>query len=531
MKIDPSIIYNKYQATGGEPLKRSKIQSGLGESLKVGAQFKGELVDVSRSKVTIRLIDGQVLNAALEGASNFAIGDAVAFLVKEASPRKLVLTAVTEGMPEADKILSLLTEAGLEAEEDHVALVKAMMAEKLPVDTASLKQMVRWMNSNPEATVKELVFLAKHNIPVTEGNITQLKQLQSNEQPLMRAMASLVDDLAKVVTEATGEGPISENTSGTDGEKAILTTLTQDPKLPGFIKDMTALSHNPNVSLTAEGQPTMEEMLPREGIKRLEGRLVQQLLQNQPASLSEAQEGLLKELKPFEGMTLTDLEQLAKASLITHEQLRSFLSGVKENALYQGLAKGLLLSDIKTVEEGQIKAYFNEVQEKVAILLRDNPWGEEGQEVGKNAAEVKGSVDFMNTLQQDYSFLHLPMFLNDQLLQSELYVLNNTPAGKEGKRSITALVRLDMRNLGHTDIYVKKVDKNIDIQFYMAEESQVSPLQKEVRHLHKALKNKGFNILSVTVQTLGADFDLVKDFLEKDGKPVDTKRFSFDMRA
>lgn len=89
----------------------------------------------------------------------------------------------------------------------------------------------------------------------------------------------------------------------------------------------------------------------------------------------------------------------------------------------------------------------------------------------------------------------------------------------------------DRLNLGHTDIYVKKVGKNVDVQFFMTDEDQITTVREHMVELDKVLTNKGFNVLSSSVQTASKAFDVVDDFLEVDNKEGSQKRFTFDMRA
>lgn len=538
MRIDPSMIYNKYQTGKNEKAQPTKTAGPTLASLKAGDVFKGTLTDVSQSKVAIRLSDGQVLQARLDGASGFSIGDQVAFMVKESGSEQVLLTPIVEGEGQSSaNLMNILSEAGLPTTDENAEVVRTMMAEKLPIDTASLKQMVRLMNNNPQASLKELTFLVKHDIPVNETTIQQLQLFENNEQPLMRSMASLVDDLSMALQNNSQLS--NETTSLTGQEQTLLTTVTGDQETISFLNDLQVL--NASTSETGSGTPVssqgteqavLGDMMLQGDTARLGQALVETISANsEQQPLTESQQGLLKALPSFDQMTLTDIEKLVKEDLISPEQLRNLTSQIKDSITYQSLAKGLMLSDLKTVEEGTIKAYFNSVQEKVAKVLEETVTMEKGDSIAKSAGDVRGSVEFLNSLQQDYSFLHLPMFLNDQLLQSELYVLNNSKSAKDGKKSMTALVRLDLKNLGHTDIYLKKVEKNIDVQFFMGDEDQVAVVRDQVFQLHKTLKNKGFNVLSATVQTLDQSFDMVNDFLDKNGQSKDTKRFSFDMRA
>lgn len=549
MRIDPSMVYRKFQ--NGETSKALKSDKGAsGSTYKEGDTLKGEIVDANQNKVSIRLSDGQTLTARLATANTFSIGDTVAFTIKESQGDQLLLSPLMdEGAQANDQLLSILSEAGLPKSEENSEMVRQLMDQKMPVDQASLKEMVRLMTKYPETPVRQLVFLTKNQLPVNEGTIQQLTMLENKEQPLMQSMATMVDDLTSVLSMKTASMTSEALPLINDQEQVVLASITEDGRVIGFQKEINQLmavtsdqikspveSHEGKTTqpIANEGQAQVpiSDMVLGSDTDRLGTALVKLMEVNLAGtSLTNHQTEVLNQLPEFEQMTLQDLGKLGAEGFISHEQLRDVLQDIKQASTYQALAKGLLLSEIKTIEAGEVTNYFNKVQEKVEQFIHHSSESIENTDVAKDAADVKASVEFLNNLQQEYNFMHLPMFLNDQLLNSELYIMNNQKTSKDAKQSITALVRLDLKNLGHTDIYVKKSEKNVDIQFYMTDKQQMDLVREQVFQLHKLLTTKGFKVLSATVQSLDKEFDLVDDFLASDEEKKDHHRYTFDMKA
>lgn len=550
MRIDPRAVYGKFQKS--DRVNTAKGDKGVsGSTYKEGDTLKGEIVDASQSKVSIRLSDGQTIEAKLASANTFSIGDTVAFVVKESGGEQLLLSpASDQGTQTLDQLLSILTEAGLAKTEANIDMVQQLMDEKMPVDQDSLKTMARLMKNYPETPLRQLIFLTKHQLPVTENNLNQLQMLENNEQPLMRSMASMVDDLSSALATKTATITSEQLPMMNDQEQVILASITEDSGVVGFQKEinrqiattMDQMTY-PQASTQMSGETQdsqaqgaslvpIADMLLRTDGERVGNDLVNDIKATvMKTDLTSEQTALLKALPEFEKMTLGDLSKLGDEGLISRQGLRTVLQDIKEGSTYQALAKGMLLSDLKVVEDGEIASYFKKVQEQVELFIGNTSEALEDSPVAKDAANVKASVEFLNTLQQDYNFMHLPMFLNDQLMHSELYVLNNQKAGKDKKASITALVRLDLKNLGHTDIYVKKTDKNLDIDFYMTDDQQMDVVRDQVFQLHKLLTSKGFNVLSASVKSLEKDFDIVEDFLGSTSEEHEQQRYTFDMRA
>lgn len=563
MRIDPGNIYKKYQTASNKTDTPSPDR--LGETPKEGTVLKGQIVDASQNKVSIRLENGATMEARLTGANTFSIGEEISFVVKESGVEQVLITPLMDsGAQSTKQLMAILSEAGLPQTEENVEMLKEMINKDLPIDQETLKQMSKLIAKHADTPIKSLVFLTKHTIPVNGTTLQQLQMLETNEQPLMRSMASLVDDLSRTLQQSNPsmEQVVDTNTDPSTQVKqeALMSLITEDQEAMTVIKQLddqinvlaklteasnqTALQEpqaesvpeatiKPAITLLPELKHTpIAQMVLTNDAQRLIGKVETSLhAVIDQGHLSEDQQAVIKDLPPSGDLTLQNLVQLAEVELISHEHLRSFMTELKDASTYQALAKGLLMSDLQVVENGEVTAWFEQVQDKVEEILSVSNEAVVSNEVAKGAMEVKATVEFINNLQQEYQFMQLPMFLNDQLLTSEFYVMNQQKATKDQQESITALVRLDLLNLGHTDIYVKKVDKNIDVQFYMTDESQISVMQKNVFQLHKLLRDKGFNTLSATVQPLEQAFDIVNDFLDKEDESPSKKRVSFDMRA
>lgn len=560
MRIDPSMLYQQFQTEAkGSKADDMHVGSKALSSYKQGDVIKGAIVDANQSNVIIRLESGQTMEARLTSANTFSMGDSVSFIVKESGREQLLITAMpTDDGLQTNQLLSILGEAGIPRTEGNVELLKAMIDRQLPVDRASLKQMVRMAAKYPDASPRELTFLSKHQIPVNEGTIKQLSMLEGNQHPLIKSMASLVDDLTHAIKSQSAQGghEVSQLTplSGDGSEQLsyLLEKVVGDSDTMTFLKDIQRLAEDQPKKQTfqqgaaGEQQSLTEsqsgpnasevsglklgEMMMAKDLQFFEQRLAQLIHQD---SQAEERQGLpmMKEGLSLQNVSLSMLVQLSKEGFIQPEQLRSFLQEVKSAATYQALAKGLLLSDMKIVEDGEVNRWFNDVQEKVVFMLNMASEIEDTAALTKGAAAVKSSLGFLNSIQQHYNFMHLPLFLNDQLIHSELYVMNHSTPGRSEEHSITALIRLDLLNLGHTDIYVKKTSRNVDVQFYMKNEEQIDVMRENVHQLHKLLINRGFNVLSATVQPLVENFNVLDDFLEQGGQKTDSSRYSFDMKA
>ncbi len=541
MRIDPSMIYNQYHKQHKVSAENAKVN--VAKSLLEGQVIKGTIIDSNQSGVKLQMANGEIIEAKIASELQYAIGDHVTLLVESMDTDQITMSTMTDAETLAtDKLMNILEQAGLPTTNDNLKMLSLLMENKMPVNQESLKVMVRLMKQFPEAPVKHLVFMAKHQIPINSENLNQMAMLENNEHALTRGLASLVDDVTQTIQTQISN---NQESSALNQGSQLVELVNSDPVITTQQKGLTDLLQvlQPEVLeggrqlsdlvSTSQGNVALSDVMMAGDLEILGAKLNQVFTQMDSSQLSEQQVTNLEQLPSLESLNFSQLVELADQELLTLDQLRTFIMDAKDSHTYMSLSKGLMVSDIATVEQGEVAQYFNALQEKLSLIANNDVVKQslEGGKVLKSTGDVKASVNFMNAMNQDFNFMHLPMFVGDQLLHSELYVMNDSKVTKDGEKPITALIRLDLLNLGHTDIYVKKVGKNVDVQFFMTDEDQITTVREHMVELDKVLTNKGFNVLSSSVQTASKAFDVVDDFLEVDNKEGSQKRFTFDMRA
>ncbi|MCF8019981.1 MAG: flagellar hook-length control protein FliK [Vallitaleaceae bacterium] len=543
MKIDPNMIHKKY----GQVQNTGETNTVKGERLtyKEGQVVKGEVLDATLTGVKIKLTNGQILDAKLAQPAMFSIGDEVALAVKEASAKQVLLTTLhQEPQLVEDKLITILENAKLPMTEENHHLVRQLIENNLPISDQSLKNFIQLTKQFPEATVKQLIFMVKHDIPVSSENIQQLTMLENNEHALMKSITSLADDITSIQRSELSTSPlIIKDTLSVDQTPLPLTLLTSDKNISEFLSNLNqVIKATADLNIEIIPMPTSKvplgDMLLTKDVENLTRHLKHNMVEQQnniieKLPLSDAQKLLFEKLETPKQMNLVDLVTMTKEKLLPLDQLRGILIQLKTDSTYATLVKGMLMSKDTLGDMVQVKDYYKSLNLKMTDLIKSTELAlkDESGHVLKEAQNVKSSVSFLNALGKDFSLMHLPMLLQDQLQHSELYVLGDRKKGKDGEKSITALVRLDLVNLGHTDIHIKKTGKNLDIQFFMTDEKQISVVNENLYGLHNLLNRKGFNVLSINVTPLQKSFDVVTDFLDGQDVKANISRYTFDMRA
>ena len=85
----------------------------------------------------------------------------------------------------------------------------------------------------------------------------------------------------------------------------------------------------------------------------------------------------------------------------------------------------------------------------------------------ETAAEVRGNIEFMNQLNQAYTYVQVPLKMSGQNANGELYVYTNKKNLRDPDAELSAFLHLDLEHLGSTDVSVKMQHRNVKTNFYM----------------------------------------------------------------
>ena len=149
----------------------------------------------------------------------------------------------------------------------------------------------------------------------------------------------------------------------------------------------------------------------------------------------------------------------------------------------------------------------------------------------QTAADIRSNVEFMNQINQVYTYVQLPLKLSGQNASGDLYVYTNKKKLNDPEAELTAFLHLDLDNLGSTDVSIRMKDKNVKTNFYIADDASYDLIEKHLPVLEKRLAQKGYRC-SITMSKEEKKVEFVEDFLQRDMPQAGTlHRYSFAVRA
>ncbi len=210
----------------------------------------------------------------------------------------------------------------------------------------------------------------------------------------------------------------------------------------------------------------------------------------------------------------------------------------KEEPLLSSLLEKTLLGRLSLkpedlTKEHAIKDFYEKTRATLSSLTELAESSGESSASMKLAADtgakMQDNIQFMNTLNQLFPYVQLPLRLTEQLTHGELYVYTKKKDLSAQTKEVSILLHLDMDALGPTDVHLSLLRQNVTAKFYLEEQDAQELVSEQLPSLTEALRQKGYT-LNAQVMKREKEPDIVADFLDG-GEAAPMKRFRFDIRA
>ena len=219
------------------------------------------------------------------------------------------------------------------------------------------------------------------------------------------------------------------------------------------------------------------------------------------------------------------------------------LNDIIREPLYKGILKNIIANSFAMepkdiTKPGEISKLYERVLKQTEALerLMASFSGKAAETIKNQTAEFRQNINFMNSANEMYNFVQIPLKMYNQNTDSMLYVRQNKKSSYEAGEEITAFLHFDMEHLGSTDVFIRLKENNVGCKWNLASEESMKLIEDNLDILTARLEAKGFSVKSeVTCGEPKTSF--VEDFLG--APPVSTEdrseglvhRYSFDMRA
>lgn len=554
-------VQGQASAAAQRPPEQGGSGSARLQNLTPGQIIRGELISADNGGVQIKLLNDLLLDAKLDRNILPELEKVMNFQVRS-NGKSLLLTPLQANLSVEGPVSRALEMAELPVNSATGEMTELMMRAGLPIDRNSLQQMYREMISLPSGQISDLVDLHRLGLPVTEENLTQMSSyknlthqltsgLTDTAGALMETIAGMQEDgnsqeaaklyleLASLLEEAEPgvDADMAETGSSAIREafdRALLRLTGESMGEAGTLQEPEDLENLQNARSFRDIPISEESQAPRQSPQNPEGAVQDRnaggagrvlISEDSGETKTAALKGAVIAEKPE-----SDFPSGMQYSRIFSRILQSpeYTQGEKLDLVNQLIKQGLaaknrnltdalmssphvksLLSDRferqwsitpeQVADPKEVERLYGRLERQLSGVMRAlESAGQNHTPAFQNAANLNQNLDFLNQINQMYSYVQLPLRLQQGKAQGDLYVYTNKRnlASKEGP--ITALLHLDMEHLGPLDVYVSMQTQKVNTRFNVGDEEMLDFLEDHMHILTERLEKRGYQL---SVQT------------------------------
>lgn len=565
------------------------------QALTPGQTLQGEVVARNGNQVQIKVADDFVLEARVDQNMNLEMGKTMTFEVRN-NGQTLTLSPLFANTASQENALKALDMASLPVNQDTISMTGLMMKAGLSIDKNSLQQMFREVNSFPEADISDVVDLHKLGLPVNEENLAQISSYKNLNHQLVEGMHAVLDALPETAREMAEAGntegaarmfqdllnmiehlpdaartegdlakmarPLAEGARGAEDASGELTARTEEllpevsdqeessPRaeqmatgqdarnldVKGQVLDekiqtgndltemVNEMRADAGESLTAffGGGTDAERLLRAMGEKENFGDILRQLSQAlQSGSLPEQAQAVRQLLE----QGIRDNDPQLQAALLSNKGVRQLLS--------EGLSRLWTIEPRDVADSEKVEALYSRLDRQLRTLTQNlEQNGQTHSAAFKAASNMNQNLDFLQQINQAYTYVQLPLRMQQGEAHGDLYVYTNkrSLAAKGGQ--ISALLHLDMEHLGAVDVYVAMQAEHVNTRFYVQDEEILDFLEEHMDLLTKRLQKRGYDCgltMQVRDEEHAAESGIKGLMAQEQAQPI--AQYAFDVRA
>ncbi len=537
---------------GASQTEESRLPSGeavrLARNIRymnVGDTFTGKITDINGQALELLLADKSTLSAKLSQRMNLSLGQTMSFEITGNGGGKVSLTPLYANLAGDSQVSKALGAAQLPVDSRNAEMVQAMMKEGMSIDVNSLLDMARTVAAYPQAAPSSIVQMQKLQIPLSAENAEQFEIYRSNSHQIASEVSSLAEGYAKAAGEdlslnnalleifspegETGSLEILQNAVAE--EKALTEAGENGEEKAGTVPGTDEGADNADASKSAvsQGEALQEEVLPEAGTAKepgpasilygkntVTGDLERLLTEGERNALADKMEELgvpksittnVREAKMTPSETLDMIKTAIDHFGKDPENREAFTSALKDlsgSAEYGKLLKNeiagrLLLSPEDVADREKVKEYYERVVRDTAKLSEAlSESGRADTTLFRDTVNIRQNVDFMNQLNQVFTYVQLPLKMNDEASHGDLYVYTNKKKLAEKGGNVSALLHLDMEHLGTMDVHVSMNgdNGNVKTHFIMQKAEMLDFIAEHLPELNERIEKRGYRITS-----------------------------------
>jgi hypothetical protein len=507
--VNPSVNENT-TAVPQAAVPSANVSQSMLASLMTGDTVSGYISSIKDGMAQLQLSNGENVLARLATDAQLQLGRNMTFLVQSNTGGLLSLKVLESTDQQSVMVQKALDAAGLMPTEANTEAVEKLLQWNMSIDSNTINEMVKnnlkFPNENPDIIAN----LMKLQIPVTEGNIQQYLAYTRYEHNMSGQLESLPQNLAESMTSIDTEGNVSRllsdvttalyNDLPEEQELVPATEVLSDDGIEQFTNKLTeafGTQAEPLVEQIKNGLPVKDTIL--QTAQLLEQAQSSQELPDSFNSDSIKQLVSSKEMVQLLGAEIQETMYIKPQTAGSEDGIKNFYSRLRKNL------------------EQALEAVEREAPESV---------------LSKNMNDVKSNIDFMNDMNHNMMYFQMPIKFSESTGNGEMYVFTNKKSLKQHPDKVSALLHLDMENLGALDVYVQLSGKSVSTNFCLENEETLDFVYEHIDMLDARLEELGYQPhFEMKVTQPDEKFDFVSEVVKQEKNANSTVQYLFDRKV
>lgn len=529
----------------------SNLQALLGNAQR-GDYLQGLILSKNGDNVQISLGPDMTIDAKINAGANLMEGASVVFAIKAMTGNGLFLSPLYTNTDASSTIATALESAGLENNERNMSIVGSMIREGMSIKDDEVIAMAKALGNIDTVDIPDAVTLSKLGIEPTNDNVLQFNAYLGYEHQVSDAVNDIMELVPDTLKQMVMDGEINEAVNMT---RDILDIFTLQGAMEPFDSEALVRSGMDipvNEILTTEELDTLTKLLSDNGIDEAFGAvmkeggvsfmdtlyviddLINKASDERPGTENELvdTQDFLRRLNSSLGKDVTGDIELADKDKLANKLSELITSKPLESLIKNAVNNQWKLTPEQVGEEKEVSNLYKRMTEQTVRLLEtlDNHSKQDSM-LAIQSNDLSKNMNFMNELNNMFNYVQLPMKLQGNDAHGELYVYTNKKNLASNDGNVSALLHLDMDNLGPTDIYVAMNSSNhVNTHFYLPDEEALDLIALHIDELNARLEKRGY-FMKAELTTRDDNTNIMQKIVEENKSQVPIAYSNFDAKA
>ncbi len=466
------------------------------KNVKQGKIIKAKILDVSSKFITLDLGKGNILKGKLDGDFIFEENSLVSFLVKESNDSNIILTPIDNSNSSDkanNKIQNILYKMNLKASKENIKIIKSLIKYKMPITKNNInhiKNAFKKITSIVNIKEDELLYTINNkNTSINEVSIdkilkhklTNLGSTNNNKNVKIENHKHIQQKLLSNDNATNNDGKTSDSSKTIFSNKTTNTVNNTNYKELNITDDvMKKLNNTKNIIKTIDSIV---------GKNKFDMSFIDKIsfLVKNDIKISINNIKFLNEIledKKFFKSTFKELSSEIKDSDLKFKFEQKINDFIKEVSI-----------KFNSDDKNKLKNYYKKVKqfiEEMEEQIQDKQINSD--KFIEKAKTLKSKVDFMNKLNNNMTFVYIPL-MDKKEISEKLYFLNKNKK-KNNSKNMKIFISLNTINMKKVEVLCELYNEKLKINFNLENESLVDLFKNNIKSLKNQIINNGFEKVS-----------------------------------